>query len=358
MPIFMFFKILKGFLTMTRKNCCRNVCAVLCFLTVILLLPFCFGAEPVRLIFDTDLGNDVDDAMALAVIHALQNRNECELLAVTVTKDNPYAAPMVAVLNTFYGRPEIPVAVVKNGPAKEDGKYNRQVLELKDDAGNPRYSYHLPPADQLPEAVSYLRKRLAAEPDNSVVLVQVGFFTNLARLLETSGDDFSPLSGKELVMKKVKFLSLMAGAFNEPPGFKEYNVHIDVPSAKKLIENWPTEMIFSGHEIGRLIQYPPKSMQNDYNYVNYHPVKDAYHFYRGLENSQPTYDLTSVLYAVRPDRNYFDLSPKGTVKVLEDGQTTFEPSENGKHRFLIANSVQIARVRETLIQLTSEPPKK
>lgn len=334
----------------------RNlVTCVVCFVTVIFLLPFCFGAEPVRFIFDTDIGNDVDDTMALAVIHALQNRNECELLAVTITKDNPYAAPMTAVLNTFYGRPDIPIAVVKNGPAKEDGKYNRQVLELKDDAGKPRYSYKLSPVEQLPEAVAYLRKRLAAEPDNSVVLVQVGFFTNLARLLETQGDDISPLSGKELIVKKVKFLSLMAAAWD---GRREYNVIQDIPNAQKMIDNWPTEMIFSGWEIGNSIQYPPKSMRDDFNYVKYHPVKDAYHFYRGLDNSQPTYDLTSVLYAVRPDRGYFDLSPKGTVKVLDNGTTTFEPSENGKHRFLHVNPTQIAAVREALIQLTSEPPQK
>ena len=45
-----------------------------------------FAAESVRLVFDTDIGGDIDDAMALAVIHALQNRNECRLLAVTTLK--------------------------------------------------------------------------------------------------------------------------------------------------------------------------------------------------------------------------------------------------------------------------------
>jgi inosine-uridine nucleoside N-ribohydrolase len=319
------------------------------------MLPFYSGAEPVRLIFDTDLGNDVDDTMALAVIHALQNRNECELLAVTTTKDNPYVAPMIAVLNTFYGRPDIPIAVVKNGSTKGDGKYNRKVLELKDDSGQPRYSYKLPPTEQFPEAVTYLRKRLASEPDNNVVLVQVGFFTNFARLLETSGDDISPLSGKELIIKKVKFLSLMAAAID---GRREFNVKQDIPNAQKMIDNWPTEMIFSGFEIGNQILYPPKSIQNDFGYVKYHPVKDAYHFYLGLDKSQSTYDLTSVLYAVRPDRGYFDLSPKGTVKVLDNGTTTFKPSENGKHRFLLVNPIQIAMVREALVHLTSEPPKK
>ena len=318
------------------------------------------SAEPVRFIFDTDLGNDVDDAMAIAVIHALQSRSECELLAITTTKDNPYVAPMADVLNTFYGRPEIPIAVVKNGVTKEDGKYNRQVLELKDDNGKPRYPRKLMPEDsaKLPDAVPFLRKLLAGEPDNSVVLVQVGFFTNFARLLDTPADDISPLTGKELIAKKVKLLSLMAGAFNEPPGFKEYNVVMDIPSAKKMVAEWPTEMVFSGHEIGRLIQHPGVSMKEDYGYVKFHPLQDAYHFYRGLDNSQPTYDLTSVLYAVRPNRRYFDLSQRGTVTVQNDGQTTFTPSEDGKHRYMIVSPGQIIMVREALVQLCSEPPKR
>ena len=50
-------------------------------------------ARPVKLIFDSDMGNDIDDALALGVIHALQSRGECELLAVTLSKDNDFAAP-------------------------------------------------------------------------------------------------------------------------------------------------------------------------------------------------------------------------------------------------------------------------
>ena len=344
-------------LTLERNEIMQRL---LSFLLTLTLIVSAHSAEPVRFVFDTDLGNDVDDAMAIAVIHALQSRGECELLAITTTKDNPFVAPMADVLNTFYGRPEIPIAVVKNGVTKEDGKYNRQVLELKGDDDKPRYPRKLTPEDsaKLPDAVPFLRKLLANEPDNSIVLVQVGFFTNFARLLDTPADDISPLTGKELIAKKVKLLSLMAGAFNEPPGFKEYNVVMDIPSAKKMIANWPTEMVFSGHEIGRLIQHPGVSMKEDYGYVKYHPLQDAYHFYRGLDNSQPTYDLTSVLYAVRPNRQYFDLSQRGTVTVLDDGQTTFTPNENGKHRYMIVSPAQIIMVREALVQLCSEPPKR
>ena len=59
------------------------------------------AAEPVCLIFDTDIGNDVDDVLALGVIHSLQSRGHCELLAVTITKDNPKAAAFTDAVNTF-----------------------------------------------------------------------------------------------------------------------------------------------------------------------------------------------------------------------------------------------------------------
>ena len=129
-------------------------------------------------------------------------------------------------------------------------------------------------------------------------------------------------TGKELIVKKIKYLSLMAGAFvPQYENYRETNIIGDIPSAKKMVTEWPTEMIFSGYEIGRQIQHPAESMKEDYGYVKYHPLRNAYHFYIGLDNTRSTYDLTSVLYVVRPNRGYFDLSPSGTITVLDDGRT-------------------------------------
>ncbi len=77
--------------------------------------------EPLRipLIFDTDIGNDCDDVLALGMIHALQDRQECELLAVTITKDHELAAPFVDAVNTFYGRGDIPIGVCRSGVTSE-----------------------------------------------------------------------------------------------------------------------------------------------------------------------------------------------------------------------------------------------
>src|SRR5215475_12515339 len=78
------------------------------------------AAQPANIIFDTDIGNDVDDALALAMLHALESRGEAHLAAVTVTKDNRYAAPFIDLVDTFYGRPEIPIGMVRNGKTPED----------------------------------------------------------------------------------------------------------------------------------------------------------------------------------------------------------------------------------------------
>lgn len=80
----------------------------------------CGGADaavpaPVSVIFDTDMWSDIDDSMALAMVHALQDRAEITVLAVTVAMDDKWCAPYVDLLNTFYGYPGIPIGVVKNG---------------------------------------------------------------------------------------------------------------------------------------------------------------------------------------------------------------------------------------------------
>ena len=65
------------------------------------------------------------------MIHAFQSRGEAKLLAVTITKDNKYAAPFVDVVNTFYGRGDIPIGVVRNGKTPEDSPMIRVPAERR-----------------------------------------------------------------------------------------------------------------------------------------------------------------------------------------------------------------------------------
>lgn len=307
-------------------------------------------AKPVPLIFDTDIGNDCDDAMALAVIHALQNRNACRLLAVTLTNPDPLAGRLIDAINTFYGRPDVPIGVNPQSPVVH--KESRFLKAAHD------HPHDFDPA-QSPAAVALLRRMLAAADDASVVIVQVGFFTNLAALLDSPADAASPLPGRELVQRKVKSLSLMAGAFALVRGqnyFLEFNVKYDIPAAIKVARDWPTPAVWSGAEIGEAVTFPARVVDNDFAYVPRHPIHDTYQLFRATPHERPCYDLTSVLEAVWPDRDYFALSVPGLVEVLPDSFTKFVPAKNGRDRHLIVDRERAVRVRELFVALVTEAP--
>lgn len=316
---------------------------------------------PTPLIFDTDIGNDVDDVLALGMIHALESRGECKLLAVTITKDHELAAAFTDAVNTFYGRGDVPIGVCRSGVTPEPGKFN-PLAEVKD-GGESRYPHDLRSGADAPDAVKVLRRALADAEDGTVAIAQVGFSTNLANLLDSPADEISPLPGVDLVRKKVKLLSIMAGAFTQIPGrdgkpydHREYNIIKDIPSAQKIATEWPTPVVWSGFEIGIAVPYPHESIERDYRYVEHHPLAEAYVAYNPPPHNRPTWDLTSVLYAVRPDRGYFDLSETGRVSVAEDGLTTFSTKPDGPHRYLQLTEPQKIRVIATLVALSSQPP--
>jgi inosine-uridine nucleoside N-ribohydrolase len=311
---------------------------------------------PVKIIFDTDVGNDVDDVLALSLLHALESRGECELLAVTITKPDELAGPFINAMDTFYGRPGIPIgftqAKLKNDPSKF-----LSLVEVVDD-GKLRYPHLLKQSSDAPPATRLLRKILSRQADHSVALIQVGYFSNFAALLDTPPDEFSALTGRDLVRQKVKLLSVMAGNFDasKQEHFLEYNVTQDLPAAKKLAQAWPTPIVWSGYEIGAALPYPAVSIERDFSYVPHHPAAEAYYRYNPPPHERPTWDLTASLYAVRPDRGYFDLSPPGRVAIEPDGFTRFTPEPQGRDRYLIVPDAQIPRVKEALVQLASQPP--
>jgi len=311
-----------------------------------LLLAVTACAAPVPLIFDTDIGNDVDDVLALGMIHNLETRGACKLLAVTITKSNPKAAEFVDAVNTFYGRPDVPIGLVRDGATPEEGKFIKLAADYPHDLDGTK----------APDAVALLRDTLAAQPDGSVVIAQVGFFTNLARLLDSPG-------GRDLVKVKVKLLTVMAGGFqtvNFTTEHLEYNVIKDLPAAHKLAKEWPSAIVWSGYEIGIALPYPHVSIERDFEYAPHHPLKEAYVLYNPPPHDRPTWDLTAVLYGVMPDRGYFDLSPPGRVTMAENGRTGFVPDKKGqaRDRFLLLTPLQQARTLEALVQLSSEPPRK
>jgi inosine-uridine nucleoside N-ribohydrolase len=227
-----------------------------------------------------------------------------------------------------------------------------------------------------------LRETLAAQPDASVVIVEVGYSTNLARLLGSAPDAISPLDGRELVARKVRLLVIMAGSYRQADGDlagntaksnslpkqePEFNLAVDIASAQALFAHWPTRIVATGVEVGLTMRYPPESILNDYRYMQNHPIAQTYRVFceerRALRpaltcpHSHATFDLTAVLYAARPDRNYFSLSSPGRITVLDDGSSHFEEDHAGMHQYLMISAEQKDRTLEAMVMLASQPPR-
>lgn len=320
-------------------------------LFILLMAGTAFAGKP-RIIFDTDITGDVDDVLALAMCHSLADRGACELLGVTVSKNNPLTAGFVDAANTFYGRPDLPIGVTRDASAqRRDSKY----LKLAD---SPDYPHDLKRNEDARDAVELIRELLEKQPDGSVTIVSVGIASNMANLLKSPG-------GIELVRKKVKLLSIMAGAFAFCANSNyhlEANVINGIGYMQTVADDWPEDVpvVWSGYEIGEALPYPRVSIARDLNYLPHHIVKESYLLHSGPEHDRPCWDESSVLYAVFPDRGFFGLSINGRVTVGDDGFTRFKPpgkqAGGTRDRFLTMTSTQRARALEAIMQLTVQPP--
>ncbi|OJV35231.1 MAG: nucleoside hydrolase [Bacteroidia bacterium 43-41] len=314
------------------------------------------ASDAQKIIFETDIGNDVDDALALDMLYKYIDAGKMDLLGIMINKEGIYPPKYIDIMNTWHGYPEIPIGIIHDGADCENDatNYAKCVSLMKKENGDPMFQGSVEDFSKLPEAHALYRKILAQQPDNSVTIVSVGFSTNLARLLETPGDDFSPLTGKELVAKKVKLLCTMAGCFNNPDLY-EYNIMKDIPAAKKVFAEWPTPLVTSPFEVGIAINYPATSIENDFAWAPEHPMVEAYKCYMKMPYDRPTWDLTSVLYSVEGS-SYFNISPAGKISVTDKGATIFTADKSGNRHYLMVDSVQAENIKQHFIQLISRQP--
>lgn len=318
---------------------------------------------PISIIFDTDVGNDIDDALALDMLYKYLDEGKINLLGIVSSKDDhPYCAEFLDIMNTWYGYPEIPIGELRNGVSREDSiykdhtKYTKYVCEQEKD-GKPLFKRTKNNYDSIPYSVDLMRKLLANAADKSVVIITVGFSSNISRLLDSEPDKHSTLNGKDLISKKVKYLSMMAGHYKKSEIFKEFNVYMDENSARNVFDNWPTSIICSGFHVGISILYPASSILNDFKYVKYHPMVEAYKAYLPMPYDRPTWDLTSVLSVVESDSSFFGYSPAGEATVNPDN-FVFEERPNGKLTFLTVTLEQSERIKNRFIKIITTHPKK
>lgn len=296
---------------------------------------------PVKFIIETDMGNDIDDALALAIALRAVDEGKAELLAVGCHKLSTSPAAFCDAVCTWYGHPGIPAAMSLT-PVKESSTYVDYTQVEKDFPKT---------LSEYPGPVALYRKILSEQPDNSVTFVSLGFGTTVAQLLESGPDDISPLSGVELVARKTIGLSVMCGSYGSKESkISEYNVRNDIPAMKTVFEKWPTKIWQNPGEIGEAVHYPCELIEQNLGYDTPNPVAEAYKVYLPMPYNRQCWDLLSVVYPLRPE--IFTVSERGTVTVDDGGYTWFTPSKDGKHFVLSATLDQPREMTDAIKEMT------
>jgi inosine-uridine nucleoside N-ribohydrolase len=303
------------------------------------LLLASLGAAPVKLILDTDMSGDADDAGTLALLHTLADRGECELLATVVNRKDKTNASAAAVdaINTWYGRPDLPIGTDKIGPTDLQ-RTSTYTIGVRDWAPN-----DIGPDDRAPDALDVYRRVLAAQPDGSVTICSVGAFSNLAELWRRAPD---------LVRAKVKRLVVMGGDFT---GSKrpETNVRTHREAARLVAAAWPGEMVWQGFEVGREVITGERLKRTPAK----NPVRRAYELRRfgqraSIDGGQPSYDQAAALFAVRGAQpEFWTVVSGGRVEVDAEGLTAWrvDPASRHAHVKLAVEPKQLAAVIEELM---------
>jgi inosine-uridine nucleoside N-ribohydrolase len=322
----------------------------LCFSALTALL-FCYSStsaatlkpEIPKIIFDSDMGPDYDDIGAIATLHALASKGECEILATVASDGHISIAPVIEFFNTYYNKANIPVGIPgTNAPNFPSGNnwngellnhFNKQPLLQK------RY----------PKALDIYREILAREKDNSVTIVTVGFLSNISDLLNSGPDKFSKLSGVELVRKKVKQWVAMAGSF---PQGREFNILKDPGASYDAINKWPKPILFSGYEIGDRIMTGGR-VAKEGSVGN--PIAWGYSYnlrtYTGKsEQNRPSWDQTAVLCAIRDPAKYFYVNGPGKFELDKEGNNSWNADINANHYFL-SHKYPYKKVEDVLEEL-------
>ena len=271
---------------------------------------------------------------------------ECELLATVTNRKDKTGASAAAVdaINTYYGRPNIPIGTDKQGPTALQ-RTSAFAAALRDGFPN-----DIGPDDHAPDALEIYRRVLAAQPDGNVTICSVGALSNLAELWRRE---------PELVRTKVRRLVVMGGEF---PNSKkpETNIRTHREAAQVVAAEWPGEIIWHGFEVGNVLITGARLKQTPRN----NPVRRAYELrqYQGrpsIAGGQPSYDQAAALFAVRGvEPEFWETIAGGRVRVDAEGLTTWQPDAAAKHAYVkIAGDPQrLAAIIEALMVASPKSP--
>ena len=294
-------------------------------------------------IFDTDIGSSTDDLFAIEMLYRYDEQRLCRLLGVVVDREGEANADFADVMNTYFGHRNVPIGLVQDGIKNPRVwiDYAHVAYMTEEDSITPMFPRTINQPGMRPDGYKLYRRLLSQQPDHSVSIVTTGFVTSLAQLLQSGADEYSALSGVELVRQKVKCIYLQGGVFGnaEEPDF---NFAQGITFAQTFFELWPKEvdMVLSPMEVGQAVEYTPEQVIADVSWTDRHPIKQVY-MTCDCNTGQRMWDPMCVIQAVEGDA-LFSLSERGTISITPQAYTIFTPSATGNVRYQLPGNAQWA----------------
>ena len=287
-----------------------------------------------NILFDLNIDGDCTNLGSLAVLNILANEGKARMLATTACFNSPLATGCIRAINHYYGNDDVPVGILHRQDETHPTPFMKPVVAT--------FRPDHPDGEEAPDTVDVMRKALAAEPDDSVVLVISGCFASFAALLQSGPDEISPLSGQELAERKITRVVIMAGHFTtfEPKVYAENNVVVQIPAAQYVVTHWKKELVLADYGLG----VRTRSLKEfRFHGSEDHPLRMMYRIHDGDEagataewalDGNPSWDHTAVMEGVEPGK-YFDYHEYGDIEVDDAGNTIWHEKEGGRHTYLL-----------------------
>ena len=302
--------------------------------------------KPVQMILDSDFGSSTDDLFALMMLNHYMDDGLVDLKGIVVDREGEKNAALVDIFNTYYGHPEVPIGLERNGVKNPRCfiPYNG-ICDLKDEQGQPLFRRSVD-TSKCPEGYKLYRQLLSQADDKSIVVVAIGFATTLAQLFESGADEYSPLSGVELFGKKVKSVYIQSGRFEAGDSLSGYNMRAASRQSAVFYDRLPkdVDLIMSPSNVGDQIDYLPKDVLVDLSYTEINPIKAVYTHYT-CDTGQRMWDTNCLVQAVLGDAEY-NLSPRGWVTFVDRGEESlmlFKADPQGNARYQLPSDTYLAQ---------------
>ena len=269
-----------------------------------------FSQQKQKIIFDCDLGDDIDDAYALSLLLTMQERYE--IMGITTcygrTEDR---ARLAQKMLSETGQSNIPVYVGRN-TSKMNERSNWFAEQFY-------WAEGFPLNLQKPSASEFIQSSLKKFP-GEVVIFSVGPVTNFADIIDQDPE----------VLKKAKAIYAMFGSFQigysaKAPIDAEWNVVVDIPAAKKFVHSG-ANIIFAGLDVTAMVKLDRPSREKILQRQS--PLTNALSgLYVLWGNETPTlFDPVAIGMEAYPnlfktEKVHIDVDDKGFTRIIP-GKTT------------------------------------